>query len=64
MRAPTEEEMRAEAYREQRRRQKIAIKDRRLRLKGNRGARRELQRDWQPVISGPCGDTSYPENRK
>ena len=64
MRAPTEEEAKAEAYRAQRRQQKVAIRNRKLRLKGNRSARRELQRNWQPVISGPCGDTSRPENRR
>lgn len=60
MRAPTEEELRAEAYRHSAEKRKRAIRERRRKLRGNAGARNDLQRRWAPLI---C-DTSRVENRK
>lgn len=60
MREPTEEEQRAADYRASAVKRKRAIRERRRKLKGNAGARADLQRKWNPLI---C-DTSIAENRK
>lgn len=60
MRAPTEEEQRAADYRAAAVKRKRAIRERRRKLKGNAGARADLERRWKPLI---C-DTSLVENRK
>lgn len=60
MRAPTEEESRAEAYRHSATKRRQAIKERRRKLRGNAAARNELERKWAPLV---C-DTSIAENRK
>ena len=60
MRAPTEEEQRAEEYRRSAVKRKRAMRERKRKLRGNAGARKDLQRRWDPLI---C-DTSIPENRR
>jgi len=60
MRAPTEEEQRAEEYRRSAVKRKRAMRDRKRKLRGNVAAREDLQRRWNPLI---C-DTSIPENRR
>ncbi len=60
MRTPTEEEIRAENYRHSAEKRKRAIRDRKRKLRGNAGARAELERNWKPLV---C-DTSIAENRK
>lgn len=64
MRAPTDEEQRAEDYRRDRTKRARAMRERKRKLRGNSGARAELARNWKPLLSGDCGDTSYAENRK
>ena len=64
MRAPTEEEQRAEDYRRSAVKRKRAMAERRRKLRGNSGARAQLARNWKPLLVDECGDTSYPENRK
>lgn len=60
MRPPTEEETRAEAYRNSAEKRKRAIRERKRKLRGNAGARAALERNWKPLV---C-DTSHAENRK
>ena len=64
MRAPTEEETRAENYRHSTTKRRRAIAERRRKLRGSSGAAADLQRDWQALLPGKCGDTSIAENRK
>lgn len=60
MRAPTEEEIRAENYRHSAKKRREAMRERRRKLRGSAAARNDLQRRWSPLI---C-DTSRVENRK
>lgn len=60
MRAPTEEETRAENYRHSTEKRKEFQRNLRRKLKGDKGARNDLQRKWTPLT---C-DTSIPGNRK
>lgn len=60
MRAPTEEEQRAADYRHSAEKRKRFQRDLRRKLRGNAGARNDLQRKWNPLT---C-DTSFVENRK
>lgn len=60
MRAPTAEEVRAENYRRSVKKRKDFQRNQRRKLRGNAGARNDLQRKWEPLI---C-DTSIAENRK
>ena len=60
MRAPTEEETRAENYRRSAKKRKEFQRNLRRKLRGNAGARNDLQRKWAPLT---C-DTSIAENRK
>lgn len=64
MRAPTDEEQRAEDYRRNRGKRRRAMRERKRKLRGDSGARRELQRNWQAILPDRRGDTSYAENRK
>lgn len=60
MRAPTEEETRAEQYRRSAKKRKQFQRNLRRKLRGNAGTRNELERNWKPLT---C-DTSVAENRK
>lgn len=60
MRAPTEEETRAENYRHSAKKRRDFQRNLRRKLKGNPSARSNLERNWKPLI---C-DTSLVENRK
>ena len=60
MRAPTEEETRAENYRHSAKKRRDFQRNLRRKLKGDKGARNDLQRKWTPLI---C-NTSLVENRK
>jgi hypothetical protein len=64
MRAPTDEEIRAENYRRDREKGRRAMRDRKRKLRGNAGAAAELQRKTRALMTSDCGDTSYAENRK
>lgn len=64
MRAPTEEEQRAEDYRRDREKGQRAMRERRRKLRGNAGAAEALKRNWRPLLPDHCGDTSYSENRR
>lgn len=59
----TDEEERAEQYRRSRVTRAQAERDRKRQLHGDEDARRELERDWRPLLPGREGDTSYPERR-
>lgn len=60
MRAATEEEQRAEAYRHSAKKRRDFQRNLRRKLRGSAAARNELERNWKPLI---C-DTSRVENRK
>lgn len=60
MRAPTEEESRAERYRHSAKKRRDFQRNLRRKLRGNAGAKNDLDRRWKPLV---C-DTSQAENRK